>query len=98
MRVKLQLVLCTDDGQEQTVTDVVTLQKDGQRLEHLGLTLKEATLVLDSGGLLLQQRPRSAAHFEDHGGFCTPPSYGARHGRGCAEFPRMPSKGVPDRR
>ena len=28
MRVKLSLVLCSDDGQEETVTDVVTLQKD----------------------------------------------------------------------
>jgi hypothetical protein len=46
MRVKLQLVLCSDDGQEQTVTDVVTLQKDCQRIEHLGLTLKEAKQLL----------------------------------------------------
>jgi hypothetical protein len=27
MRVKLQLVLCDNDGQEETVTDVVTLFK-----------------------------------------------------------------------
>ena len=26
MRVKLQLVLCSDDGREETVTDLVTLQ------------------------------------------------------------------------
>ena len=32
MRVKLQLVLCDDAGQEETVTDVVTLKKDSQRL------------------------------------------------------------------
>ena len=25
MRVKLQLVLCNDDGQEETVTDILTL-------------------------------------------------------------------------
>jgi hypothetical protein len=25
MRVKLQLVLCSDEGQEETVTDVITL-------------------------------------------------------------------------
>ena len=25
MRVKLQLVLCNDDGREETVTDIVTL-------------------------------------------------------------------------
>ena len=27
MRVKLQLVLCSDEGQEETVTDVITLNK-----------------------------------------------------------------------
>lgn len=27
MRVKIQLVLCSDDGREQTVTDIVTLKK-----------------------------------------------------------------------
>jgi hypothetical protein len=46
MRVKLQLVLCSDDGQEETITDVVTLQKDSQRIEHLGLTLREAKQLL----------------------------------------------------
>lgn len=30
MRVKLQLVLCSDDGHEETITDLVTLQKDSQ--------------------------------------------------------------------
>ena len=28
MRVKLQLVLCSDEGHEATITDIVTLQKD----------------------------------------------------------------------
>src|SRR5262244_237693 len=46
MRVKLQLVLCSDDGREETVTDLVTLKKDSQRIEHLGLTLKEAKQLL----------------------------------------------------
>ena len=46
MRVKLQLVLCSDDGREETVTDLVTLQKDSQRIEHLGLTLREAKQLL----------------------------------------------------
>ena len=39
MRVKLQLVICHDDGHEETVTDVITLNKNNQRIEHLGLTL-----------------------------------------------------------
>jgi len=29
MRVALQLVMCSDDGQEETITDSVTLQKEG---------------------------------------------------------------------
>jgi len=28
MRVKLQLVLCSDAGQEETVTEVITLNKN----------------------------------------------------------------------
>ena len=46
MRVKLQLVMCSDDGHEETVTDLVTLKKDSQRIEHLGLSLKEAKQLL----------------------------------------------------
>src|SRR6266446_6367292 len=39
MRVKLQLVICSDEGHEETVTEVMTLNKNSQRIEHLGLTL-----------------------------------------------------------
>src|SRR6266705_6461519 len=46
MRVKLQLVRCSDTGQEETVTDVITLDKDNRRIEHLGLTLAEAKQLL----------------------------------------------------
>jgi hypothetical protein len=48
MRIKLQLVLCSEDGREDTVTDIVTLQKDAQRIEHLGLTLREAKQLLNT--------------------------------------------------
>ena len=48
MRVKLQRVICEDDGQEETVTDVVTLKKDHRRMEHLGLTLAEAKQLLNT--------------------------------------------------
>jgi hypothetical protein len=41
MQCKLQLVICTDDGCEETVTDLVTLKKNCKRIEHLGLTLAE---------------------------------------------------------
>jgi hypothetical protein len=46
MRVKLQLVLCSDDGREETVTDIVSLKKDCHRIEHLGLTLSESKQLL----------------------------------------------------
>jgi hypothetical protein len=52
MRVKLQLVLCSDDGHDETVTDIVTLNKDCQRIEHLGLTLAEVKQLLNT----IQQR------------------------------------------
>ena len=48
MRVKLQLVLCSDEGQEETVTDVITLDKNHRRIEHLGLTLAEAKQLLST--------------------------------------------------
>src|SRR6266705_2670283 len=48
MRVKLQLVRCSDTGQEETVTDVITLDKDNRRIEHLGLTLAEAKQLLST--------------------------------------------------
>src|SRR6266571_8664284 len=52
MRIKLQLVMCSDDGREETVTDIVNLQKDCRRIEQLGLTLTEAKQLLKT----IQQR------------------------------------------
>ena len=48
MRVKLQRVMCHDDGHEETVTDVITLNKNHQRIEHLGLSLAESKQLLSS--------------------------------------------------
>jgi hypothetical protein len=48
MRVKLQLVICSDEGHEETVTDVMTLNKHSQCIEHLGLTLAEAKQLLST--------------------------------------------------
>jgi len=48
MRVKLQLVICNDEGHEETVTDVITLNKNNQRIEQLGLTLAEAKQLLST--------------------------------------------------
>jgi hypothetical protein len=57
MRVKLQLVICHDEGHEETVTDVMILNKAHQRIEHLGLTLAESKHLLSTlQGHLLQQQ------------------------------------------
>src|SRR6266568_6220588 len=48
MRVKLPLVLCNDQGDAETVTDLITLYKHHQRIEHLGLTLAEAKHLLST--------------------------------------------------
>src|SRR5438874_12230546 len=48
MRVKLQLVICHDNGHEETITDVITLNKNNQRIEHLRLSLAEAKQLLST--------------------------------------------------
>ena len=40
--------MCSDEGQEETVTDVITLNKNSQRIEHLGLTMTEAKQLLST--------------------------------------------------
>jgi hypothetical protein len=65
MKITLQLVVCDDDGHEETFTDAVVLEKACQRLEHLGLTLAEAKQTLT----VLQQRlveQQSAAFVAAH--------------------------------
>jgi hypothetical protein len=52
MKIRVQLVVCDDDGHEETFTDVAVLEKACQRIEHLGLTLPEAKQILAA----LQQR------------------------------------------
>ena len=37
-RIQLQLTKYTDDSCDETGTNIVTLEKDSQRIEHLGLT------------------------------------------------------------
>jgi hypothetical protein len=46
MRVTLQLVVSHDDGHQETVTDVITLTKNHQHIEHLGLSLAESKQLL----------------------------------------------------
>jgi hypothetical protein len=42
LQFKLQLVVVTDEGEQVFVDDIVVLNKEHERLEHLGLTLAEA--------------------------------------------------------
>ena len=46
MKIKVQLVICDDDGHEETHTDVIVLEKACQRIEQLGLTLAESKQLL----------------------------------------------------
>ena len=52
MKVKMQLVMCDDEGHEETITDVVVLEKACQQIEQIGLTLADAKTLLTA----LQQR------------------------------------------
>ena len=57
MRVTLQLIICHDVGHEETATDVITLNKNHKRIEHLGLSLAESQQLLSSiQRQLLQQQ------------------------------------------
>jgi hypothetical protein len=48
MRVKLQLVMCSDESHAETGTDMMTLNKNNERIEHLGLTMAEAKQLLST--------------------------------------------------
>jgi hypothetical protein len=61
MKIKVHLVIHDDDDHEETITDVVVLEKACQQIEQVGLTLAEAKSLLAA----LQQRivERQAAAF-----------------------------------
>jgi hypothetical protein len=46
MKLTVPLVVCEDDGHEETSTDVVILEQTCQQIEPVGLTLAEATTRL----------------------------------------------------
>jgi hypothetical protein len=57
MRLKLQLVIHSDHDQEEIITDVITLNKDHQHIEHLGFPLAESKQLLSTlQRRLLQQQ------------------------------------------
>jgi hypothetical protein len=46
MKIKVQLVVCAEDGGEEQVQEIAVVEKPHQRIEHLGLTLAEAKFIL----------------------------------------------------
>src|SRR2546428_8405108 len=81
MRVKLQLVMCNDKGDEETVTDVITLNKNNQRIEHLGLTLAESKQLLSTlQRHLLQQQVHTFLHTSSTCQGCNTPLTLKAHG------------------
>ena len=58
MKITVQLVVCDDDGHEETITDVVVLEKACQQIEQVGLTLAEAkTLLRRCSSILWSGKP-----------------------------------------
>jgi len=81
MRVKLQLVICNDQGEEETVTDVITLNKHHQHIEHLGLTLAESKHLLSTlQRHLLQQQVATFLDAHSTCPDCGPPLTLKAHG------------------
>jgi hypothetical protein len=46
MKVRVQLIVCAEEGQAETAYEVAVLEKDYQQIEQLGLTLTEAKHLL----------------------------------------------------
>jgi len=46
MKFKVQLVIMADDGEADAAVEVALLEKKGERLERLGLTLAESKVML----------------------------------------------------
>jgi hypothetical protein len=65
MKIKVQLVVCAEDGREEQVHEVAIVEKPHQQIEHLGFTLAEAKAVLKT----LQQHlvePQATAFVAAH--------------------------------
>jgi hypothetical protein len=46
MKIKVQLIICAENGREEQVQEVAVVEKPHQRIEHLGFTLAEANSTL----------------------------------------------------
>src|SRR5215510_1523696 len=46
MKIKVQLIVCAEDGREEQVSEVTMVEKSHQQIEHLGFTSAEAKRLL----------------------------------------------------
>jgi hypothetical protein len=60
MKIKVQLVVCAEDGREEQVQEVAVLEKPHQQIEHLGFTLAEAKSILKTLQQQLVERQATA--------------------------------------
>src|SRR5262245_45348816 len=60
MKIKVQLIVCAEDGREEQVQEAAVLEKPYQQIEHLGLTLAEAKSILKTLQQQLVQRQATA--------------------------------------
>src|SRR5215510_11392166 len=60
VKIKVQLVVCAEDGREEQVQEIAMVEKPHQRIEHLGLTLAEAKSILKTLQQQLVQRQATA--------------------------------------
>jgi hypothetical protein len=60
MKMKMQLVMCAEDGREEEVHEIAVVEKPHERIEHLGLTLAEAKAILKTLQQQLVERQATA--------------------------------------
>ena len=60
MKIKVQLVVCAEDGGEEEVHEIAVVEKPHERIEHLGFTLAEAKAILKTLQQQLVERQATA--------------------------------------
>ena len=60
MKMKVQLVVCAEDGRAEEVHEIAVVEKPHERIEHLGLTLAEAKAILKTLQQQLVERQATA--------------------------------------
>ena len=73
MRLKLQLVMCNDQGDEETVTDVIALNKNNRllldsRVVDVPMAYDPPFVMLSSLKPLFVNRPEKELRFSDNTG------------------------------